>query len=163
MGDSTSGSAPSQKAPSDKAIAVANDKRQYPRFKVEGATAVLGKPGLLQSIGLLSAARPVINLSQGGAMIRLGKRLPVESRHDLRIEILKCREVIEATAEIRWCLASAKKESDIYVGVSFVEISAAERRKIAGMYELFTSAEYKAKAQVRKDASSIHLKAPPRP
>src|SRR6185436_20997145 len=151
MGDPASAAAHLQKAPSDRAIPAANDKRQYPRFKVEGATAILGKPGFLQNLGLLSAARPVINLSQGGAMIRLGKRLPIESRHDLRIEILKCREVIEATAEIRWCLASAKKESDIYVGVSFVELSDAERRKLIRMQELFLSAEYKALAQARKD------------
>ena len=113
------------------------------------------------SLGLGPIRHQVVNLSQGGAMIRLGTRLPVESRHELRIEIPKCKEVIATDGEIRWCLASAKKESDIYVGVRFVDLPAAERRKLAGMYELFTSAEYRAKAAVRKDASSVHnLKVP---
>jgi PilZ domain len=160
MAESLSGSTPVQKAPSDKAIPVSTDKREHPRFKVEGSTASVGKPGFLATLGLGPIRHAVINLSQGGAMIRLGKRLPIESRHELRIEIPKCKEVIVAVGEIRWCLASAKNERDLYAGLRFVDLPAAERRKLAGMYELFTSAEYKAKAAVRKDASSVHLKAP---
>jgi len=161
MAESLPGSTPVQKAPSDKAIPVSADKREHPRFKVEGATSSVGKPGFLASLGLGPIRHAVVNLSQGGVMIRLGKRLPVESRHELRLEIPKCKEVIEVVGEIRWCLASAKNEREIYAGVRFVELPAAERRKITGMYELFTSAEYKAKAGVRKDASSVHnLKAP---
>ena len=149
---------PAQKAPSTRSVAAANDKRAHPRFKVEG-TASVGKGGLLD--GLLGPKKhPVINLSQGGAMIRLNKKLTVESRHDLRIEIPKYREVIECTGEIRWCLESAKNAKDIYVGVQFVDLSAADLRKITGMYELFHSQEYKAMAAVRKDMSSIRLKAP---
>ncbi|HVE43187.1 MAG TPA: PilZ domain-containing protein [Planctomycetota bacterium] len=160
MAESLPGSTPVQKTPSDKAIAVSADKREHPRFKVDGATASVGKPGFLATLGLGPIQHAVINLSQGGAMIRLGKRLPVESRHELRIEVPKYKEVIVAVGEIRWCLASAKNERDLYAGVRFVDLPAAERRKLAGMYELFTSAEYKAKAAVRKDASSVHLKAP---
>jgi PilZ domain-containing protein len=148
MAESLPGSRPVQKAPSERAIPAAQgDKREHARFKVEGATTTVGKPGFLADLGFGPPRHQVINLSQGGAMIRLGKRVPVESRHELRIEV-------------RWCLASAKSEFDIYVGVRFVDLPASERRKIAGMYELFTSAEYKAKAAVRKDASSVHLKLP---
>ena len=155
MGESN----PPEKAPSSKSVAAANDKRHFPRFKVEGTWAAVGKGGLLA--GLLGPKKhDVINLSQGGAMIRLGKRLPVESHHDLRIEIPKYKEVIEGTGEIRWCLASAKKESDIYVGVMFVDLDASEIRKITRLQELFTSQEYKAMAVVRKDMSSVRLKAP---
>ena len=163
MADSAQGSTPSPKPPSEKAVAVVQEKRQHPRFKVEGSTAVLGKPSFLANIGLTSGGRAVVNLSQGGAMIRWGKRLPVESRHEIRIEIPKLREVLEGMAEVRWCLASAKSESDIYIGVQFVDLPASERRKLAGMYELFTSTEYKAMAAVRKDASSVRLKMPPKP
>jgi hypothetical protein len=160
MADSVPGSTPVQKVPSERAIPVSTDKREHPRFKVEGAFASVGKPGFLASLGLGPIKHAVINLSQGGVMIRLGKRLPLESRHELRIEIPKCKEVIESVGEIRWCLPSAKDESDIYVGFRFAELPASERRKLAGMYELFTSAEYKAKAAVRKDASSVHLRPP---
>ena len=158
MGDSNPQN-PAQKAATSKSVAAANDKRQFPRFKIEG-TASVGKGGVLEGI-FGPKKHPVINLSQGGAMIRLGKKLPVESRHDVRIEIPKYREVIEGTVEIRWCLESAKNAKDIYVGVMFVGLPAAELRKIASMYELFSSQEFKAMAAVRKDMSSIRLaKAP---
>ena len=148
-----------EKAPSTKSVAAANEKRHFPRFKVEGAWASVGKLSMLE--GLLGPKKhDVINLSQNGAMIRLGKRLPVESQHELRIEVPKYREVIEGTGEIRWCLESAKNAKDIYVGVMFVDLAATEIRKITRMYELFTSQEYKAMAVVRKDMSSVRLKAP---
>src|SRR5687768_15173123 len=140
MAESLPGSTPEPKPPSDRVIPAAPvDKRETPRFKVEGTTASVGKPGFLAELGLGTPKHHVVNLSQGGAMIRLGKRLPVDSRHPLRIEIPKCKEVIETVGEIRWCAASAKNDSDIYVGVRFVDLSAAEQTKLAGMHELFTS------------------------
>ena len=160
MSESASGSAPAQKAPSEKAIpsAAPGEKREHPRFKVEGASAVVGKSGLLA--GLLGPkTHRVVNLSQGGAMICINKRLPVGSKHDLRIEIPRYKEVIQTAGEIRWCLESVKN-SDIYIGVRFVDLDPADRRKIAGMYELFSSVEYKAMSAVRKDNSSIRLQAP---
>jgi hypothetical protein len=78
-------------------------------------------------------------------MVRVSKRLEMDSRHELRIEIPKYKEVIETVGEIRWCGESAIKESDIYVGLQFVDLPAVERRKLAGIYERFTSAEVKAK------------------
>ena len=163
MAETTSGSAPAQKAPSEKAIpaaaaAVPGDKRAHPRFKVEGATAVVGKAGFLG--GLLGAKKnQVHNLSQGGAMIRITKRLPVGSKHDLRIEIPRYKEVFKAVGEIRWCLESPTN-SDIYAGVRFVDLDAADERKIAGMYQLFNSVEYKAMSSARQEASSIRLQTP---
>ncbi len=160
MAEMTSGSAPAQKAPSEKSIpsAVPNDKREHPRFKAEGASAVVGKAGFLG--GLLGAKKhPVVNLSQGGAMIQINKRLPIGSKHDLQIDIPKYKEVIKAVGEVRWCLESAKN-SDVYMGVRFVDLDPSERRKIAGMCELVNSMEYKAKSVVRKDNSSIRLQAP---
>jgi hypothetical protein len=138
---------PDPKPPGDRTLPAASstDKRQFPRFKVEGTTTSLGKPGLLVSLGLGPIKYPVINLSQGGAMVRVSKRLEMDSRHELRIEIPKYKEVIETVGEIRWCGESAIKESDIYVGLQFVDLPAVERRKLAGIYERFTSAEVKAK------------------
>jgi hypothetical protein len=161
MSEMTSGSAPAQKAPSERAIpsaAVPNEKREHPRFKVEGATAVVGKSGLLDSL-LGPKKHHVVNLSQGGVMVCIGKRLPVGSRHHVRIEIPKYKEVIEAAGEIRWCMESAKNK-DIYIGIRFVDLDPSERRKIAGMYEVFNSVGFKAMSAARKDASSMRLQAP---
>ena len=162
MTESSMNSAPQQKAPSERAVPAAAppDKRQYPRFKIEGTTTSLGKPGFLASLGLGRIQHAVVNLSQGGAMVKYTKRLPVDSQHELRIEIPKYKEVIDAVGVIRWCAQSAKKESDIYLGIQFVELPAPERRKLISMYELFSSTEYKAKAAARKDASAVFLKAP---
>jgi hypothetical protein len=92
-------------------------------------------------------------------MIRVRKKLPVGSKHNLHIDVPKCKEVIDAVGEVRWCLESAKN-SDIYIGVRFVDLPAGERNKLAGMYQLFNSVEYKAMASARKEASSIRLRAP---
>lgn len=162
MSESSYSSAPLPKPPSDRSFPAASnvDKRQYPRFKVDDATAVLGKPGLLASLGLGPIRHSVINLSQGGAMVRFAKSLAVDSRHELRIEIPKYREVIEAVGEIRWCGESVKRKSEFYLGIQFVDLPAAELRKLSSMYEWVSSAEYRARSAARKDASAVNLKAP---
>ena len=121
---------------------------------------MLGEPGILASLGLGPIRHPIINLSQGGAMVRIARRLAVDSRHPLRIEIPKFKEVIETVGEVRWCGESAKRESEIYVGIQFLNLPSADREKLVGMYEHFTSGEYKAKAAARQDASSAIPKPP---
>ena len=126
------------------------DKREHPRFHIEGATTSLGRPGFLSSLGFGPIRHPVVNLSQGGAMVRVGKNFPVESRHDLRIEIPSTREVFETVGEVRWCAQSAKNASDYYVGIRFVDLADDVQRKLAGIY---------ARA-VAKDPSSVNMKPP---
>ena len=157
MSEKSPGSAPVQKPASDRAIAVANEKRQHPRFKIEGATAVLGKEGMLAGLGMGNRLRKLVNLSQGGAMIQTIKRLVVGSRHPVRIEIPKYKEVIEAEGEVKWCLESAKAKNDFYVGISFADLAESDRKKIARMQDLFTSADYRAQNAVR-EASSGNLR-----
>jgi len=103
MTESSSSSASHQEAPSDRVVPTASsgEKREHPRFRVEGATTVLGEPGLLTSLGLGLIRHPIINLSQGGAMVRVARRLPVDSHHPLRIEIPKFNEVIVTLGEVR--------------------------------------------------------------
>jgi hypothetical protein len=132
------------------------DQREHPRFKVEGATTVVGKPGFLASLGIGPIKHSVINLSQGGAMVRVGKTFPVGSRHELEIEVPKLSGVIAAVGEIRWCAQSARKDSDFYVGFRFVDLDALQRGKLSGMTERFGSA----KGPARKEASSVELKPP---
>jgi hypothetical protein len=140
MTESSSSSAPHPKAPGERAIPGegSGEKREHTRFRVEGATTVLGEPGLLTSLGLGLIRHPVINLSQGGAMVRVARRLPVDSRHPLRIEIPRLKEVIDTIGKVRWCGESVRRESEIYVGIRFVNLPEADRRKLAGIYELFT-------------------------
>jgi hypothetical protein len=162
--ESSSNSEPLPKPPSDRALPAASssEKREHPRFKIEGTTVAIGKPGILASLGLGPIRHPVINLSAGGAMVKFVKRLPVDSRHPLRIEIPRYKEVIEGTGEVRWCGESARNKSEIYVGIQFVDLPVAEQRKLSSIYDLVSSAEYKAKATTRKEASSGSFK-PVRP
>jgi hypothetical protein len=160
MSESSFGSSPVQKPASERSLPSVSDKREHPRFRIEGTTMAIGKPGLLATLGLGLIRHPVVNLSQGGVMVKFVKRLPVDSRHPLRIEIPKYKEVIEGLGEVRWCGESAKSKTEIYLGIQFVNLPAAEQRKLTGIYELVTSAEYKAKASARKDASSSFLKPP---
>ncbi len=132
------------------------DKREHPRFKVEGATTVVGKPGFLASLGIGPIRHSVVNISQGGAMVRVGKSLPIGSRHELQIEIPKANEVIQTVGEIRWCAQSARKASDYYVGFRFVDLPAAERSKLGGMSERFATPSDPS----RKDPSGVQLKPP---
>jgi hypothetical protein len=117
------------------------DKREHPRFKVEGATTVVGKPGFLASLGIGPIRHSVVNLSQGGAMVRVGKSFPIGSLHELQIVIPKANEVIETVGEIRWCAQSARKDSDFYVGFRFVELGPAERSKLSGVSQRFADPE----------------------
>jgi hypothetical protein len=128
----------------------AEDKREHPRFHVEGATTSLGKPGFLSSLGFGPIRHQVVNLSQGGALVRVGKQFPIDSRHELRIEIPTYREIVETVGEVRWCAQSAKNASDYYVGIQFVDLPPEDQRKLAGLYTKAT----------RKDPSSVNLKPP---
>ena len=141
MAEMTSGSTPER---------LPGDKREHPRFQVEGATTALGKPGFLASLGFGPIRHPVVNLSEGGALVRVGKQFPVESRHELRIEIPAYREIVETVGEVRWCAQSTKNKSDFYVGIRFVDLPADDQRKLAGIYARANS----------KDPSSVNLKPP---
>jgi hypothetical protein len=135
------------------------EQRQHPRFKVDGASVVLGKEGLFASLGLGRRTDPVVNISQGGVLVRTSKLLAVKTRLPLRIEIPKFKEVIECEGEVRWSGQSAKSDSEFYAGFCFVRIDPAQQKKIALMQEMLASNEYRAKSQARRDASSGHLKA----
>ena len=70
MAEASSNSDPLPKPPTDRSLptAASSDKRLHPRFKIEGTTVAIGKPGILASLGLGPIRHPVINLSAGGAM-----------------------------------------------------------------------------------------------
>ncbi|HLF92917.1 MAG TPA: PilZ domain-containing protein [Planctomycetota bacterium] len=138
------------------------ERREHPRFKLEGATAVLGKAGFLSKLGLSQRKDAVVNLSQGGVLVLVGKPLPVGTRLPIRIEIANPADVVEGEAVVRWCAQSARNDAHFYAGLSFEGLDPLARKKIAKMHEWFTSSEYRAKASARKDASSGKLK-PVRP
>lgn len=77
----------------------------------------------------------------------------------LQIEIPKPADTIECEGQIRWCAQSAKNDAHFYVGIRFEALDPLAQKKIARMRDWFTSANYRAKSTVRKDASSAQLRA----
>lgn len=133
------------------------EQRGRPRFKVEGALAALGKPGMLSSLGLGLKREDVVNLSQSGVLVVGRAKLEPGARVRVRLDVPKWSERIECDGEVRWCAQSARREKEFYVGVRFLGLSAADERRIGQMRELSGSAEYRAKAAARKEASSSKL------
>ena len=136
------------------------EHREHPRFKVEGATAILGKQGLLAGIGLGVKKDIVVNLSQGGVLVLAPKRFEPGLRLPLRIEIPKWKDLIQAEAVVCWCAQSARTETHFYAGLRFAGLNPLDAKRIAQMYELINSVEYRAKSAVRKDSSSGRFQAP---
>ena len=77
----------------------------------------------------------------------------------IKIEMEKYSDSVEATGVIRWCYQSAKKKTDFFAGVQFLDLDAATRRKINLMREWFTSPQYRqvreTKQRQRKTPSDI--------
>jgi hypothetical protein len=162
MSESTELPVSGQKSPKDSASSGAlarPEQRMHPRFKVEGATAILGKGRLLLSLGLGPRKSAVVNLSQGGVLVKSTKSFPVETRLRVRIEIPKPEDVLECDGEVRWCAQSAKNDACFYVGIRFERLDPLLEKKIGQMREWFTSVEFRAKASARKEASSSLMKA----
>ena len=134
---------------SGRAIGATQEQREHPRFKIEGATAVLGKGGFLSSLGFDPKKNAIVNLSKGGIVVLVGKRVPPDTRVHVRIEISKPADVVESEGLVRWCGQSAKSDAQFYVGIRFERLDPLSQKKIALMREWFTSEEYRAKVSIR--------------
>src|SRR5712675_1733658 len=98
MSESLPSTGPESKPPTDRAIPAALERaeqRGHPRFKIEGATALLGKGGFLSSLGLGFGKKPLVNLSQGGVLVLAGKSFPEGTRLRVRIEVPNPADVVE--------------------------------------------------------------------
>ena len=133
------------------------EQRAHPRFKVEGATVTLIKPGLMAKLGLGGKTEPLVNLSRSGVLVLSRKALAVGAWLRLRIEIPKWGDVIACDGEVRWCAESARDEKRYYAGLHLAGVEADDLRRIEEMRKLSTSAEYRAMAGVRKEGSSGKL------
>jgi Tfp pilus assembly protein PilZ len=155
-------SSSSPKPVSDRALPAAithQERRQHPRFKVEGASVILGKGGLLASLGLPQKKDLVTNLSRGGVLVKARKRHAVGARLQLEIRIPSPADTVSCKSIVRWCAQSAKDDAQFFTGIQFENLDSPTEKKLAQMEEWFTSAAFRASA-ARKEASSAQLKKP---
>ena len=126
--------------------------RRHSRFKTEEeATVQLYLKGLLTSLGIArkNEAHSAVNLSEGGILLTTGSKLKKGTRVQVRIEIEKFKDVIQAEGVVAWCFQSAR-DASFYAGISFENLAPAQAALIGKMRSWFTSPEYKQKSATRK-------------
>jgi hypothetical protein len=128
------------------------EARKYPRFRIEEARVRLSTKGFFTTLGLVKGnkARGAINLSEGGVMLLLDERMPVDARVSVRIEMERHSDYIESAGKVRWCEQSARSMKDFYAGVEFIGLGPADLKKIGQMRDWFTSPEYKTRTITRR-------------
>jgi hypothetical protein len=126
--------------------------RRHVRFVPEKASAQLYLKGFLTSIGInrKNEAQYVVNLSESGALIVLSSKFQAGTKVQVRIEMEKFQDVIEAEGEIRWCYQSARDATEYFAGVMFKNLPAIQATRISKMRDWFTSPEYKLKSSTRR-------------
>jgi hypothetical protein len=133
--------------------------RQHPRFRVEDAKTEIYLKGFLAKLGIgrKNEARVAVNLSEGGILVSTHGKLAPGTKVQLRIEMERYKDVIEAEGEVRWCYVSARSASDFYTGIQFVKLSPAHISKINQMKAWFTSPEFKQKSATRRRLADPEL------
>ena len=128
-----------------------SENRKHARFKTDEATVQLYIKGLLTSLGIgrKNAARSAVNLSEGVILLVADSKLPKGTKVQVRIEIDKFNDVIQADGVVAWCFQSARDPS-YYAGISFQSLPPAQAALIGKMRSWFTSPEYKQKSQTKK-------------
>jgi hypothetical protein len=126
--------------------------RQYSRFRMDEAIAQLYIKGFLSKIGLArkNEARSAVNLSEGGILMVTHAKLTPGTKVQVKIEIEKYHDLIEAEGEVRWCFQSARDASDFYAGIQFKNLPQAHAALIGKMRAWFTSPEFKQKTATRR-------------
>jgi PilZ domain-containing protein len=129
--------------PSDRP-AKPSDRRTSVRFRVDEANAWVQERTLVTLLRLSKRGLDgtVINLSEGGVLVRTDSRLELKSKLRVRIVFERFKDVIESNGEVRWSHEVPKK-STFLGGIQFVGLDPSIARKIRLMGEYFTSVQYK--------------------
>jgi hypothetical protein len=167
MGESgSSGSLPSAGGKKDPAssstrigVKRVDELRRNSRFRVENAKTEMYLQGFLTRIGIgrTNEARVAVNLSEGGIMVSTRGKLAPGTKVQIRIEMEKFKDVIEAQGEVRWCYVSARNASEYYTGIRFLKLAPADVSKIGQMRAWFTSPEFKQKSATRRRMADPEL------
>ena len=135
--------------------------RRDRRFHVDDAVTLVYRQGLLATLGIgrTNEARSAVNLSEGGILIRSQDRVRSGTGVNVRLEIEKFKDVIEAAGVIRWCFQSAGDPTDFFAGIRFTRIPGSALFTIARLRGYFMSPEYRSRraARLRRDSFGLGL------
>jgi Tfp pilus assembly protein PilZ len=136
------------------------DVRRHARFTVQDEAQVVLYPEQLfnfMGLGKSNRAKAVVNLSEGGVLVRtskeLGRGIPVR----ILLNIEKFSDRFECKGEVNWCYPAADGGGDYFAGVAFKNLSAADARKIEKLRSWFTSPECKSRTRFRKKSEGLVL------
>ena len=134
-----------KKPPSAAGAPKQDNRRQHPRFQVDGTSVSLYREGLLAALGLGKGnkGRSALDISESGARVLTTERLLPRTKVRLRIQIERYNDAIEVEGEVCWCRENLKKR-EFQAGIRFSDPDATLRRKLALMHEWFSSPQYKA-------------------
>jgi CheY-like chemotaxis protein len=93
------------------------ERRRHNRYLCEGPVAILQ--------GGAESAAELVDMSQGGVAIQMGKKRTLNGNLRLRFKLPGARATVTAAAEVAW------RNSWGRVGVRFTEIGATDRRRLA--------------------------------
>ena len=130
--------------------------RDHARFKLGDAKILVYPESFLAKIGLKrgNLAKEAVNVSEGGILVQLGRRVEPKTILRVRLALEAFDEVIEGTAEVRWCGASSREPGTYFAGLRFKEIDPSCAGRIKKMRGWFTSPEYKARTKARQKPSA---------
>lgn len=134
------------------------DVRRWPRFTVtDDAALVLYPQRLLNFVGLgkSNRAKAVMNLSEGGVLVRTESSLAEGTRVRLTLSIEKFGDRIDCAGEVKWCYPAANAPGDFFAGVTFLDLAAADRKKIEKMRSWFSSPECRERTRFRKKSDGF--------
>jgi len=147
---------PKPRKPSEAAEKAARNLRKHIRIEVDDATPLVYVKGFLNFVGLgkSNKALDVMNLSEGGVLLKTLEKVPKGSKVRVRLKLEKYQDEFRADGVVRWCVLNPYAPVEYFMGVEFVKVKDEQAKKLQKMRDLFTSPEYKAKAGVRSRGSS---------
>lgn len=142
--------------PSNTAAKAGRNLRKHVRFEVDEATPLVYVKGFLNLVGLgkSNKALDVMNLSEGGVLLKTLEKVPKGSKVHVRLKLEKYQDVFRADGLVRWCILNPYAPVEYFMGVEFVKVKDEQAKKLQKMRDWFTSPEYKAKSGGRSRNSS---------
>ena len=140
-----------QPPPAQPKPVIKNNLRKHVRFQVDDATALMYVRGFMSSLGLgrSNIARGLMNLSEGGVMLRSQEKVSRGEKVHVHLKMDKYQDEFEGDGIVRWCVPSPRKADEYLIGVQFETLKEEQAKKLAKMRDWFTSPEFKARTKVR--------------